>query len=152
MIDSKKNKNPRRCAREYAVQTLYQWQLSEPSVAELIVDFSKDQSFSGVDRDYWHELVTNSIEQASVLDEKMQPFLSRSLASVNPVELAILRVAFYELCFRPDIPYRVVINEAIELAKVFGAVDSHRFMNGVLDKASKKLRSIEVAKKSASDN
>lgn len=147
MNKSSHRKNSRRQAREYAVQALYQWQLSQHIIADILLDFSKEHNFSHVDQEYWQELVTQSIAQADVLDVTMQPFLSRPIAAVNPVELAILRVAFYELCYRIDIPYRVVLNEAIELAKLFGAVDSHRFMNGVLDKAAKKLRSAEIAMK-----
>src|SRR3990167_2884472 len=106
MNKSSHQKNPRRQAREYAVQALYQWQLSPLSVGELLLNFSKDHDFSTVDGEYWRELVAHGVEQADVLDLKMRPFLSRPIEAVNPVERAILRVAFYELCFRIDIPYR----------------------------------------------
>jgi N utilization substance protein B len=141
----KKNKNPRRAARECAVQAIYQWQISAADASEIIQHFMQYHDFHQVDKAYWQELVTQSIQHAADFDEKMQPFLSRSVQEITPVELSILRVAFYELASRLDIPYRVVINEAVELAKIFGASDSHRFINGVLDVAAKKLRATEIS-------
>ena len=117
------------------------------ALSELLLNFAKEHSMSDADEAYWQELVTQSIKCADTLSEKMQPFLTRPVKSINPVELAILRVSFYELSERLDIPYRVIINEAIELTKVFGAVDSHRFINGALDAAAKELRGTEVAMK-----
>lgn len=147
--DSKmaKPKNPRRAAREFAVQTLYTYLLAPLNLEKLLVSFATEHAFEGVDLEYWRELVTHGVQDAATLDSAMQPFLSRSIEALNPVEHAVLRVTFYELTARLDVPYRVVINEGVELAKVFGAADSHRFINGVLDAAAKKIRSVEVAQK-----
>lgn len=146
-----KKKNPRRLAREYAVQALYQWQLSPASADEVLLSFLTEHKLEDTDQAYWRELVNGVVENHSALDEGMRDFLSRSPKSVDPVELAILRIAMYELTHRPDIPYRVIINESIDLAKLFAAIDSHRFVNGVLDKAAKKLRPVECEMKTKSN-
>ncbi len=131
-------------ARRLAVQALYQWQLAGENVGEIEQQFLEDNSDTNFDRDYFHQLLHGVPTKLDDIDAALAPHMTRSIESVDPVERAILRLACWELLARPDIPYRVVINEAIELAKTFGATDGHKFVNGVLDKAAGKLRAIEV--------
>ncbi|MFP1725722.1 transcription antitermination factor NusB [Lonsdalea quercina] len=130
----------RRRARECAVQALYSWQLSKNDIADVELEFLSEQDVKGVDITYFRELLTGVATQAERMDELMMPYLSRKLEELGQVEKAILRLAVFELSRRDDVPYKVAINEAIELAKVFGAEDSHKFVNGVLDKAAPHLR------------
>ena len=130
----------RRRARECAVQALYSWQISNNDLADIELDFLTEQDTTDVDVDYFRVLFIGAATNAEQLDKLMAPFLSRQLDELGMIEKAILRVAMFELTKRQDVPFRVVINEAIELAKVFGADDSHKFANGVLDKAAAKVR------------
>ena len=130
----------RRRARECAVQALYSWQVSKNLIADVEVQFLAEQQTKDVDITYFRELFSGVATQATELDRIMMPYLSRALIELGQIELAILRLASYELKNREDIPYKVVINEAIELAKIFGAEDSHKFINGVLDKLAPRLR------------
>jgi len=130
----------RRRARECAVQAIYSWQLSGNNVSDVEYEFIAEQDMSDVDVIYFRELLSGVANNAAKLDQLMAPFLSRQLEELGQVEKAILRVAMYELSYREDVPYKVAINEGIELAKVFGAEDSHKFVNGVLDKAAPAVR------------
>ncbi|MDX5628066.1 MULTISPECIES: transcription antitermination factor NusB [unclassified Brenneria] len=130
----------RRRARECAVQALYSWQLSKNDIADIEHQFLSEQDVKDVDITYFRELLAGVATQAEKLDQLMAPFLSRQLDELGQVERAILRLAMFELSKRDDVPYKVAINEAIELAKVFGAEDSHKFVNGVLDKAAPSVR------------
>ena len=130
----------RRRARECAVQALYSWQLSKNDIADIELQFLSEQDVKDVDITYFRELLTGVAMQADKLDALMAPYLSRQLDELGQVERAILRLAMFELSKRDDVPYKVAINEAIELAKVFGAEDSHKFVNGVLDKAAPAVR------------
>nr|WP_225365504.1 transcription antitermination factor NusB [Serratia rubidaea] len=130
----------RRRARECAVQALYSWQLSKNDVADVELQFLTEQDVKDVDVAYFRELLSGVAMNAGTLDALMTPYLSRQLEDLGQVEKAILRVALFELKMREDVPYKVAINEAIELAKVFGAEDSHKFVNGVLDKAAPHIR------------
>ncbi|NKI74999.1 transcription antitermination factor NusB [Dickeya sp. CFBP 2040] len=130
----------RRRARECAVQALYSWQLSKNDIADVELQFLSEQDVKGVDIAYFRELLAGVATLAEKLDAQMAPYLSRQLEELGQVERAVLRLAVYELSKREDVPYKVAINEAIELAKVFGAEDSHKFVNGVLDKAGPHLR------------
>ncbi|AFH93246.1 TPA: transcription antitermination factor NusB [Providencia stuartii] len=130
----------RRRARECAVQAIYSWQLSGNNVSDVEYEFIAEQDMSDVDVIYFRELLSGVANNAAKLDQLMAPFLSRQLEELGQVEKAILRVAMYELSYREDVPYKVAINEGIELAKVFGAEDSHKFVNGVLDKAAPSVR------------
>lgn len=132
--------SPRRKARELAFQAVFSWQLSQNSVNDVEVNFITDNSKRRFDIEYFQQLfrgVTNNIES---LDLAISPHVDRPLDDIDHVEKAILRVAVFELSDCQDVPYRVVINEAIELAKAFAADDSHKFINGVLDKAVKLIR------------
>ncbi|EMC8780575.1 transcription antitermination factor NusB [Providencia rettgeri] len=130
----------RRRARECAVQAIYSWQLSGNPIAEVEYEFIAEQDMSDVDVNYFRELLSGVATNATKLDQQMVPYLSRQLEELGQVEKAILRVSMFELSFREDVPYKVAINEGIELAKVFGAEDSHKFVNGVLDKAAPAVR------------
>lgn len=134
----------RRVARSLAMQALYQWHMAGQSLNEIEAQFRVDNDFSGVDGNYFHELLTGVARSKSEVDGAIAPNLDRPLDELDPVELAILRLSTYELMQRIDVPYRVVINEGIELAKVYGATDGHKFVNGVLDKLAPTLRSAEV--------
>ncbi|WP_426596047.1 transcription antitermination factor NusB [Pectobacterium brasiliense] len=130
----------RRRARECAVQALYSWQLSKNDIADVEHQFLSERDVKDVDITYFRELLAGVATQAEKLDQLMAPFLSRQIEELGQVEKAILRLAMFELSKREDVPYKVAINEAIELAKIFGAEDSHKFVNGVLDKAAPSVR------------
>ncbi len=121
-------------ARHFAVQAIYQWQLTDYSAQVIEQQFLEDQPVQGSDLDYFHDLVAGVIANCGDLDVIFEPHLSRPLKDLDQVDKAILRIAVYELKFRKDVPYRVVINEAIMMAKEFAEQDSHKFVNGVLDK------------------
>lgn len=130
----------RRRARECAVQALYSWQLSGNDIADVELQFLTEQDVKDVDVNYFRELLAGVANNAEYLDNLMAPVLSRQLNELGQVEKAILRVSLYELSKRQDVPYKVAINEGIELAKTFGAEDSHKFVNGVLDKVAPAVR------------
>jgi transcription antitermination protein NusB len=133
--------NPRRRARECAVQAIYSWQVSRNNLADVETSFIAEQDMKGVDAKYFRELLNGVAKNTAELDDKMAPYLTeRSVEELGQVELAILRIALYELMKRHDVPYKVVINEAIDLTKTFGAEDSHKFVNGVLDKIAPTIR------------
>ncbi|WP_225592374.1 transcription antitermination factor NusB [Pseudomonas sp. PDM15] len=134
----------RRVARSLAMQALYQWHMAGQSLNEIEAQFRVDNDFSGVDGAYFHEILLGVARQKTELDQSFSVFLDIPLEELDPVELAILRLSAWELTSRVDVPYKVVINEGIELAKVFGATDGHKFVNGVLDKLAPVLRAAEV--------
>ncbi|AWL11424.1 N utilization substance protein B like protein [Saliniradius amylolyticus] len=130
-------------AREIALQGIYSWQMTQNSANQIELHLATTNQMEEVDLEYFQELLRSVIKQSEDLDKAIRPYLGRLPEEMDPVEKAILRMATYELQHRLDVPYRVVINEAIELAKVFGADESHKFVNGVLDKAIRKLRQHE---------
>ena len=130
----------RRRARQFAVQAVYQWQLTGTSFGQIVDQFSVDQDLSKTDVPYFKELLAGVINHKETLDEKLSPFLSRKIKDVDMVDLAILRLAMFELSYRTDVPHKVVLNEAIELAKDFATDESYKFVNGVLDKALRSLK------------
>ncbi|MEW7976304.1 MAG: transcription antitermination factor NusB [Candidatus Sedimenticola endophacoides] len=130
-------------ARHHAVQAIYQWQMTGQSLHEIHDQFLSEQDTGGFDLAYFDTLLRGVPGALNELDELLGPCLDRSIESVDPVERAILRLGAYELAHRPEIPYKVVINEAVELAKVFGAEQGHRFVNGVLDKLARTARATE---------
>ena len=134
----------RRKARRMALQALYQWQVAETPVHELLAQFAVDQDMSKIDREYFSEVVRGVATNKSDLDAALETCIDREIAKMTPIELAILRMGAFELAHRIDVPYRVVINEGVELAKAFGAADGHKYVNGVLDKLSKQLRATEI--------
>lgn len=136
----------RRKARHYGTQAIYQWQMTgaEPHVIE--AEFRADYDMTHVDTNYLHELIAGVIEQAETLDQHYQPFLQgRNLEELDSITKALLRIATYEFLNRIDVPYKVVINEAVSLGKKFGATDSFKFINGVLDQLVPKLRTAEIS-------
>lgn len=132
--------SPRRKARELAVQAIYSWQLSQNSVTDIEINFISDNSKRRFDIEYFQQLLRGVTSNVAELDLALSPHVDRPIDDIDHVEKAILRVAAFELSDCQDVPYRVVINEAIELAKSFAADDSHKFINGVLDKAVKLIR------------
>ncbi len=135
----------RRMARHYAMQALYQWQIAGSSINAIEAEFRTDNDMSKVDVEYFHEVLHGVPEHLSELEELFSPYLvERSLDELDPITRALLRLATYEFKFRIDVPYKVVINEAVALAKKFGAEDSHKFINGVLDKTAADVRALEV--------
>lgn len=131
-------------ARRYALQAMYQWQLADASLTDIEFEFLKYRVDKKIDLDYFKELLHGIPKYQDEIDREMQPFLARSLTEIDPVELAVLRLAIYELIKRLDIPYRVIINEALELTKKFGSIEGHKFVNGVLDRIAKKNRLAEL--------
>ncbi len=131
-------------ARSLAVQALYQWQVAGQDISEIIDHFLAEQDEKKFDSGYFGELVRAVPTRLGELDNALSTCVDRAVESVDPVERAILRLGAYELIEHPEIPYRVVINEAVELAKTFGAEKGHRYVNGVLDKAARELRPLEA--------
>jgi len=129
----------RRKARQLALQAIYQWQLTQDNVADIAEQFKLEQPTKGVDLPYFELLLTGVATNVSNLDAIFSGFLSRKLEDLDQIDKGILRLATYELTYCKDVPYKVVINEAIELAKSFAADDSHKFVNGVLDKVVKQM-------------
>ena len=130
-------------ARRSAVQALYQWQLTQQEPGEIEDHFVLDHQMSGVDVDYFHNLIREIPLHRHELDDHLIPHLDRELMEVDPVERAILRIGAYELEFHPEIPYKVILDEAVELAKVFGAEHGHKYVNAILDKVAADLRAQE---------
>tara|TARA_R110001583_G_scaffold30218_8_gene104758 strand:- start:2468 stop:2902 length:435 start_codon:yes stop_codon:yes gene_type:complete len=130
----------RRRARQFAVQAIYQWQITQTGVTQIIEQFSVDQDMSKADVPYFKELLMGVVQNVGSLDEKLSPYLSRKIEDVDMVDIAVLRLAMFELTYRTDVPHKVVLNEAIELAKDFATDESYKFVNGVLDKALRSLK------------
>lgn len=133
----------RRRARQYVVQAMYQWQIAGTDLATIETQFREDFDFDKTDTDYFNELLYGIPEQASQLDNKFAQHLDRQFKELGPVEVAILRLGTYELLNRIDIPYKVVINESVELGKRFAATDAHKYINSILDQVSKHCRQVE---------
>lgn len=135
----------RKKARELAMQAIYSWQMTGNAVSEIELNIATQQDMNKVDMSFFQEALNYVASNAEELDEAYKIYVTdRPLADIDPIEKAILRLATFELTQRIDVPYKVVINEAIELGKEFGAADSHKFVNGVLDKAVRLLRKDEI--------
>jgi len=130
----------RKKSRQMALQALYQWQLTGASISQIEVEFGLDNDLSKIDIPYFRDIIRGVITHSGALDRLLEPYLDRAVADVDPIELALLKMGTYELQYRLDVPFRVVINESVELAKKFGGTDGHKFVNGLLDKLSAKLR------------
>jgi len=133
----------KRKARRFAVQGIYEWQMSRNPVHEIEARTRVDNAMHKVDLGYYHELLTQVVADHVTLDELLIPVLDREINALDGVELATLRLGAYELQKHVEIPYRVVLDEAIELAKHFGGADSHKYINGVLDRLATTLRAAE---------
>lgn len=138
-------KGNRRRSREFALQGLYQWQLAHTDPVMIATQLAETQGYEGSDADYLRDLLHGAIREAQALEQAIAPALDRSYADLSPVERGVLMIAAYEMLHHPEVPYRVIINEAIELAKSFGGTDGHKFVNGVLDKLTPRLRPWERA-------
>lgn len=134
----------RRKARHYGMQALYQWHMAGADVSDIEAEFRADYDFTHVDLDYFQALLHGIPACVDELDEALAPMLDRKLDDLDPIERTLLRMGMYELTRRIDVPYKVVINEEVALAKKFGATDSHKYVNGVLDRAAKQLRKVEI--------
>lgn len=130
----------RRKARACALQMLYSWEISRNNIKHDAIEFLKEKNKKNIDITYFYELIIGITYDYQNIDNLIKPYLSRSLKKIGQIEKAILRISFYELYKRNDIPYKVSINEGIELAKLFGSADSHKFINGVLDQAALKIK------------
>ncbi len=148
---SQTSPSARRKARRFTLQALYQWQLAGAAVSDIEAQFLANQDFAKVDREYFHDLLHGVLGQVKTLDDLLTPYLDRRVEELSQVEKAILRLGAFELKERQDVPYRVVINEGIELAKVFGAEDSFKYVNGVLDKLARQLRYAEASERRPRD-
>ncbi len=134
-------------ARKTAVQALYQWQMTGQSLVEIERQFVEEERLKDVQKSYFTELFHGVPKNLSDIDEALNEFVDRPVDMVDPVERAILRIGAYELLHRLDMPYRVILNEAINLAKYFGADGSHKYVNGILDKIAQKNRAVEIKAK-----
>lgn len=139
-------KGSRHRAREFALQGLYQWQLTAADASAIENDLREATSFGRIDADYFHAILHGAVGQAARLDATIEPYLDRKVGELSPIERGILLIGAYELGEQLDVPYRVVINEAVELAKTFGGTDGHKYVNGVLDKLAVQLRPEEIEK------
>ena len=133
-------KSARRRSREFALQGLYSWLLAGQPVLDITAQLEESKGFERADHAYFSLLMRGAIEQQGTLEEALAPCLDRKVRELSPVERGILLLGAWELKNAPDVPYRVVINEAVELAKSFGGTDGHKYVNGVLDKLAKSLR------------
>ena len=129
-------------ARHHAVQAIYQWQMAGHDVSEVGNQFLDAEDLNSFEVEYFKDLLHGVPANLDELDAELKDCVDRSIDSVDPVERAIIRLGAYEMMRHPEVPYRVVINEAVELAKVFGAEKGHKYVNGVLDKLARKVRNI----------
>lgn len=136
---------PRSLARRSAVQALYQWQVAKIDLSEIERQFVEEHGLGKAEVEFFQELLHGVPARLDEIDAALGEFIDRRIGEIDPVERAVLRIGTYELMFRPDIPYRVVINECITLAKAFGAAQGHKYVNGILDKIAHAKRSVEVA-------
>lgn len=137
-------KSSRRRSREFALQGLYQWQLAGTDPQTIAGQLAEAEGYNKIDAEYFKALLTGATAGATEMEALIAPLLDRAYKSLSPIERGILLLAGYEFMKQPEVPYRVVINEAIELAKSFGGTDGHKYVNGVLDKMAAQLRAVEV--------
>ncbi|HEY0585985.1 transcription antitermination factor NusB [Duganella sp. Root1480D1] len=140
-----KNRTPRHRAREFALQGLYQWLLNNEEATKVVNNIRGAHGFDKADGEYFADLLRGTIKQSVELREVFTPLVDRGIGELSPIEHAVLLIGAYELKNHVEIPYRVVINEAVELTKSFGGIDGHKYVNGVLDKLAAQLRADEVA-------
>lgn len=132
-------------ARRSAVQACYQWLINQQPISAVIKEFENDRTeLKKADQEYFRDLLKGISRCSKELDETIEPLLDRPLADINPVERAILMLGTYELMHHQELPWRVIVNEAIELAKMFGAEQSYKYINGILDQAARRIRRSEI--------
>ena len=141
------NPRDRRWARRLCLQALYQWEITHEDITVIETQFLQDENIDRVDLVYFKELMSGVIEQLELIHSYIKRYVDRPVSEIDPIELSVLRIAIYELLKRPDVPYKVIVNEALELAKAFGATDGYKFVNGILDKVAREVRRDETAKK-----
>ena len=141
----KANRRARHRARRALVQAVYKWQMTDADTDKVAAEFAESGALEKADGEFFDELLRGVLLASDELDELLSPNLDRVLARLDNVELAVLRLGTFELQNRPDVPYRVVIDEYVELTKLFGAQDGYKFVNGVLNKLAHSLRSVEVS-------
>ena len=134
-------------ARKAAVQALYQWQMTGQSLIEIERQFLEEERLKDAQKSYFTELFHGVPKNLEAIDQALSEFVDRPVDMIDPVERAILRMGVYELLHRLDMPYRVVLNEGINLAKYFGADGSHKYVNGILDKVAQQKRTVEIKSK-----
>ncbi|MEH6437334.1 transcription antitermination factor NusB [Massilia sp. DD77] len=139
-----KNRTPRHRAREFALQGLYQWLLNNEPARTVATNIRGAHGFDKADGEFFADLLNGAIGTSVELRERIAPLIDRQLTELSPIEHAVLLLGAYELKNHPETPYRVVINEAVELTKSFGGIDGHKYVNGVLDKLASNLRPDEV--------
>lgn len=139
-----KNRTPRHRAREFALQGMYQWLLGKEDAGAVAAHIKAAHGFDKADAEHFNALLRGAIKDAPALRASIAPLIDRNIAELSPIEHAVLLLGAYELVNHVEIPYRVVINEAVELTKSFGGTDGHKYVNGVLDKLAGKLRPVEV--------
>ena len=140
-------KSPRRRSRELALQGIYQWRMAGGSSTQIEEQICSEKNLGRYDRALLKELLGGALAQHAGIEAAITPHLDRELAELSPIELSVLLLAAYELMHHPETPYRVIINEAVELAKTFGGADGHKYVNGVLDKLAAQVRAVEAAAK-----
>ena len=140
-----KNRTPRHRAREFALQGLYQWLLNNEDATTVVNNIRAAHGFEKADADHFAALLYGAIKDSVALREAFAPLIDRGIKELSPIEHGVLLIGAYELKNNLEIPYRVVINEAVELTKSFGGIDGHKYVNGVLDKLAPRLRAEEVA-------
>ena len=134
-------------ARRAALQALYQWQMTGHNLGDIERQFIEEERLKEAQKSYFSELIHGVPQNLDVIDRTLSEFIDRPIEKVDPVERAILRIGVYELLNRLDMPYRVILNEGINLAKDFGADGSHRYVNGILDKVAQSKRTIETGRR-----
>ena len=142
---AERSSRARSLSRRLAMQALYQWQMTEQSSSELLNQYAQDEGYPEVDADYFAEVLRGVTGEGEALDLALGELIDRPVAQLDPIEHAVLLIGMYELAHRTEVPYRVVINEGVELAKKFGATDGHKFVNAVLDRAARSMRAAEHA-------
>ena len=135
----------RRKAREFAVQGVYQWLLNHQPTDDIVQQLRDDPDYRKIDEQMFLALLNGVVDEAPALDLRLAAYLDRKPTELSPVEHAVLLLGAQELLHHPEVPYRVVINEAVELAKIFGGTDGHKYVNGVMDKLAAEARSVEVS-------
>ncbi len=136
-------------ARKAAVQALYQWQMAGQDLSEIERQFLEEERLKDAQKSYFVELFYGVPKNLDTIDQALSEFVDRPVDTIDPVERAILRIGVYELLYRLNMPYRVVLNEGINLAKDFGADGSHKYVNGILDKVAQQKRAVEIKAKGA---
>lgn len=139
----KKKLSERQKARRMVLQALYQWELAKAPVSDIQAEF-RAYYLGKIDWKYFNEVFPAIPPLVKDLDAAIIPMLDRKIEMLDPIELSLLRFGMYELLHRIDVPYKVVINESVELARIFGATDGHKYINGILDKAARQIRTLEV--------